>query len=272
MSKLAGRPKQLVLIRHAESARNEAKKGRDGQKPTTYFADEDARKLVKGIGDHKIPITQLGFQQAAKAGLYLRDNFEKPDFVYDSEYLRTIQTADTALSAYNNDEGGQIERRSTTLLRERDPGYTYDMTEEEVDKYFPYLREYWKTMGGFHAAPPGGESLSKVVERVIGFLTEIYHTRDGQNVWIFTHGGTIRCIRYFIEHWGEEKFVSTPGPDNCGITVYNQIWVPTKVDGHFTERKKLVLDRFNDTSWKNLAQPHGSARKSYTHKANLGYG
>ncbi|QQS23235.1 phosphoglycerate mutase family protein [bacterium] len=265
MSQLAGRPKQLILIRHAESARNEAKRGRNGQKPTTYFADEDARKLVKGIGDHMIPITLPGFEQAVKAGFYLKAHFGKPDFVYDSEYRRTEQTANTALTAFTDKELNSVERRSTTFLRERDPGYTYDMTEEEVERHFPYLREYWRTMGGFHAAPPGGESLSKVVERVRSFITEIFHTRDDQNVWIFTHGGTIRCIRYLLEHWTEKEFVETPGPDNCGITVYNQTMVPISINGQPSVRKKLVLDRFNDTEWNKLPSAEGRAREAYHH-------
>lgn len=61
------RPALLVLVRHAESARNKAKQG------TVYFADEEARRTVRGVPDHKIALTEEGMTQAEKTGIYLRD-------------------------------------------------------------------------------------------------------------------------------------------------------------------------------------------------------
>ncbi len=243
MSKIAGRPKCLVAIRHAQSLRNEAKRGH------TYFPDEESRKHIKGIPDFKIDLTSLGYKQAHLVGKYLRDNFPVPDFVYDSDYLRTDKTASCALSAYTSEELSKIQRRKTELMRERDPGYTYDMLKEDVDTIFPWFPEYWQTMGNFYGVPIGGESLAWMVNRVRTFLRDIFSDRDDQTIFIFTHGGTIRCLRYLLEHWSVDHFMKQKGPNNCGITVYNQIMVPAIIDGLPTERKKLELKIFNDLAW-----------------------
>jgi len=50
----AGRPVLLVLVRHAESERNVAKKG------NRFFLDDEARKSVQGIPDHRTPLTDRG--------------------------------------------------------------------------------------------------------------------------------------------------------------------------------------------------------------------
>ena len=56
------RPALLVIVRHAESLRNRAKRN------TTYFADDEARSTVKGIPDHKIDLTPEGWDHAVRLG------------------------------------------------------------------------------------------------------------------------------------------------------------------------------------------------------------
>ena len=56
--KKSQRPALLVIVRHAESERNKIKKDQ------TYFADEEARKSIKGIPDNKISLTAEGIEQA----------------------------------------------------------------------------------------------------------------------------------------------------------------------------------------------------------------
>lgn len=149
--KPTGRPALLVIIRHAESLRNQAKKG------AVYFADEEAREKVKGVPDHLIGITVEGALQAQQTGVALFQRFGAPDYVYGSGYTRVNQTRDEILKGCPEEARALIKVRDNAFLRERDPGYTYDMTEAEVDAAFPWLAEYWKTFGGFFARPPGGE-------------------------------------------------------------------------------------------------------------------
>jgi broad specificity phosphatase PhoE len=213
----AARPALLVIVRHAESERNAAKKD------ATYFADEAARSKIKGIGDHKIAITKEGKAQARRTGIALKKRFGAFDYAYTSGYRRTEETLEGILRAYTPKERRATEVRRNPFIRERDPGYTYDMTQEEAERHFPYLREYWQTFGGYMARPPGGESLAQVSERVYLFLNAIFRDRGGKKVLVVTHGGTLRCFRALLERWGYEEATSWPkgqSPKNCGVTTY----------------------------------------------------
>src|SRR5687767_989135 len=154
MGSPAQRPALLVLVRHAESARNQAKKG------SVYFADDAARQVVRGTPDHLIELTEDGHKQALQTGVGIRERFGVFDYVYTSGYARTEQTAEGILAAYSEPERELMKVRMNLFIRERDPGFAYDMTRDEAETAFPWLHEYWQTFGGFMARPPGGESLA----------------------------------------------------------------------------------------------------------------
>ena len=226
----------LAIVRHAESERNKAKMGR------TYFADEYARKDVKGIPDHNIALTPLGAEQAKKTGVVLRERFGTFDYAYHSGYLRTEQTLENILAAWPEEERKNIKIRSNPFIRERDAGYTYEMTEDEAERYFPWLQDYWKTFGGFFGRPVGGESLAQVAERVYLFINMLFRERMGKRVLIITHGGTIRAFRFLLEHWNYERALRWSAgeePKNCGLTVYE-----SDKDG-----QHLELKEYNTIYW-----------------------
>src|SRR5689334_22754189 len=211
------RPALLVIVRHAESARNQAKKG------SVYFADDAARRVVRGTPDHLVELTDDGREQALETGAGVPDRFGLFDYVYTSGYLRTEQTAEGILAAYTEEERRRMKLRMNLFIRERDPGFSYDMTEAEAEAAFPWMNEYWRTFGGFMARPPGGESLADVVGRVHTFLDTLFRDRAGQKILVVTHGGTIRCFRFALERWDyqrAEKWPPGQEPANCGVTVY----------------------------------------------------
>lgn len=212
------RPRLLVIVRHPESLRNKAKQGAG-----VYFSDEDARRVVKGTPDHEINITSEGIFQADQTGVGLFKEFGTFDYAYHSGYRRTEFGLERMLLQYPEEERLKIEVRMNPFIRERHAGYTYDMTEKEAEKAFPYLKEYWKTFGGFFAKPPGGESLANVVERVHLFINLLFRDRVGEKVLVVTHGGTLRCFRFLLEHWSYDQALAWPSgeePKNCGVTVY----------------------------------------------------
>src|SRR5262249_9814091 len=142
---IVGHLARLVLVRHAESARNAAIRGR------VYFADDAARERLRGIPDHEVPLTELGHGQALATGPKLRERYGVFDYAYHTGYTRTEETLSDLLQAYTPEEVGRIKVRQNLFLRERDPGHAYDMTEDEAHANFPWLQEYWKTFGGFFA-------------------------------------------------------------------------------------------------------------------------
>jgi broad specificity phosphatase PhoE len=230
------RPALFVIVRHAESARNQAKKG------SVYFADDAARRVVRGTPDHLIELTPDGHKQASETGVAIRERFGTFDYVYTSGYARTDQTAEGILSAYPAHERDRMKFRMNLFIRERDPGYTYDMTEAEAEAAFPWLNEYWQTFGGFMARPPGGESLADVVARVHTFLDTLFRDRAGQKIMVVTHGGTIRCFRFALERWNYEQAQRWPkgqSPANCGVTVYRA----------FSGGDRLQLEEYNGVHW-----------------------
>jgi broad specificity phosphatase PhoE len=230
------RPALLVIVRHAESARNQAKKG------SVYFADDAARRVVRGTPDHLIQLTADGQKQAVETGLAIRDRFGVFDYVYTSGYSRTDETAEGVLSAYTAEERARMKVRMNLFIRERDPGFAYDMTTAEAEAAFPWLNEYWRTFGGFMARPPGGESLADVVGRVHTFLDTLFRDRCGQKILVVTHGGTIRCFRFALERWDylqAERWPPGQSPANCGVTVYRCA----------DSGDRLELDEYNRVYW-----------------------
>jgi 2,3-bisphosphoglycerate-dependent phosphoglycerate mutase len=231
------RPSRLVLIRHAASQRNEAKKG------SVYFADDEARLRIKGIPDYKVPLTGVGHEQARQTGVKLRESFGAPDYLYHSGYQRTIETSEEILEAYTPEERELIKIRMNPFVRERDAGHAYDMTKEEAETAFPWLQEHWDTFGGFFARPPGGESLSDVANRVYNFINMLFRDRVGQSVFVVTHGGTLRSFRFLLERWSYDQALRWPegnSPHNCGITDYE----------YDPRTGRLVLQNYNAVHWK----------------------
>ena len=231
------RPRQLVLIRHAESLRNQVKKD------SIYFPDDEARREVRGIPDYKIPLTERGLIQARMTGVSLFTEFGAPDYAYHSGYLRTEQTLDAILEAATPAERKSVNVRMNQFVRERDAGYSYDMTTEEAETAFPWLREHWKTFGGFFSRPPGGESVSDVSQRIYAFLNALFRDRAGKKVWVVTHGIALRAFRFVLERWTYNQAFKWPegqSPENCGVTVYN-----------FDEsQQRLMLSQYNSVYWR----------------------
>jgi probable phosphoglycerate mutase len=239
------RPALLVIVRHAESARNQAKKG------SVYFADDAARRIVRGTPDHLVELTEDGHKQALETGIAVRERFGVFDYVYTSGYLRTDQTAEGILAAYTDAERERMNVRMNLFIRERDSGFAYDMTEAEAEAAFPWLSEYWQTFGGFMARPPGGESLADVVARVHTFLDTLFRDRAGQKIMVVTHGGTIRCLRFALERWNYEQAQKWPpgqAPANCGVTVYRCA----------ESGDRMELEDYNTVYWTSGAAEDGA--------------
>jgi broad specificity phosphatase PhoE len=193
-------PEVLVLVRHAESERNRARR------VGVFLADDAARAEVGGHPDHLVALTARGCAQAE-----------------DSGYVRTAATLSGILAAWGDDERP---RRATDLaLRERDIGYTWNMTVTEAEAAFPWLQGYWDTTGPFFAKPPGGESVAEVCVRVRAFLDRARREHAGQRVVAVTHGRTIAALRCVLEGWDvarTEAYLHGPSARNASITVYER--------------------------------------------------
>jgi probable phosphoglycerate mutase len=211
-------PSQVVLVRHAESTLNVAK-----AKSPVFFKTEEARLPFLGVPDHEIDLTPRGEQQAAETGAALCRNGLAFDVAYHSGYKRTVRTLEEILGAYPGTRAANVDIHYSILLREREPGYTYNMTEAEAALYFPWLQEYWAMQGPVFARPPGGTSVADVIERTLLFLNDMHAQHRGQKVLLSLHGRVYTAIRFLYERWTYEElesFLRGKGPRNCCVTIY----------------------------------------------------
>lgn len=211
------RPARVVLVRHAESERNLAKKG------NRFFLDDEARKPVAGVADHRTALTARGRRQASLTGVALKRDFGPFDYAYHSGYRRTRETLEHLLAAYSEEARARIRVRHHLFLRERDTGYTFDMTTAEAESAFPWLQPYWDTYGPMFGRPPGGESFADVAKRVYLFLGMLFRDRGDRRTLVVTHGGTLWMFRMILERWtweeAEDHFRSGSVPQ-CSVTDY----------------------------------------------------
>lgn len=231
---MVSRPALLVLVRHGESQRNIAKKR------NRFFLDDEARRPLRGIPDHRIGLTERGWRQARETGIALRERFGAFDQLYHSGYQRAVETTAAILDAYEPAVREQMRVRHHLFIRERDQGHAYNMTDAEAAEAFPWLQDYWTTFGPFFARPPGGESLAQVCERVYQFLQKLARTMAGKRVLLVTHGGTIWCARYVLERWSydeaERRFTTEHIP-NCSVTQFE------------CEDGRLMLRKASEVFW-----------------------
>lgn len=211
------RPKKVVFIRHGESLRNVVR--------GDHFALQSAADLDRlgGRYDHDIPLTELGLHQAEQSGSRIIGELGLPDYVYHSDYVRARQTTDGLLSHLTPETRAQIEVRHNLRIRERDPGYTWHMTEEEIDRFFPWYQEYYRRVGKLFARPVGGESIMDMHDgRLHTFINTIIRDRPGRVIWVVCHGHVKRAARIIMErltHERAEAMIEEPVP-NLAVTAY----------------------------------------------------
>jgi probable phosphoglycerate mutase len=237
------RPSLLVLVRHAESVRNRIK-GRNAfiEMEGIFVDGKEARKLLDGIPDKEIPLTKKGLKQARKTGISLRKKYGIFHYIYHSGFRRTIETAAGLLSAYTEEERRRMKVEMNPFIYERHAGYTYNMTTADAEKHFPWLQPYWRMFGGYFAQPPGGESLAQVTIRVKLFLEMMFRETCGQKVLVVLHGGSLRCVRFLLEHWDFDRARAWPpgqSPENCGVTVYE----------YDPAEGRMILKEYNTVYW-----------------------
>ncbi len=212
-------PQQLVLVRHGESLLNVA----HAQSPIFFNSHEDRLPFLE-MPDHRVGLSEKGKEEARMTGTGLKQDGFVFDVCYDSGYKRTVETLDLVLENLEQ-RSINIKRTYSILLRERESGYAYCMTKAEVETAFPWLQEYWRTLGPIFARPIGGESVADVIARVQTFLGYLFREEQGKRVLLVLHGRIVATIRFLLENWTYdelEHFLTHGSPKNCGVTTYDR--------------------------------------------------
>lgn len=171
------------------------------------FSEANAKGVI--AGQVEAPLTEMGREQARRAGEALRD--VKIDVAYSSDLSRAYDTAVLALE-------GRMPVVKRKGLREIDCGEWELVEFPELDKRFPEQRKLWHEHFG-RSHPEGGEALSDAYARINGEILSLARLHEGKNVFIASHGGVLCCV--LSRAHGVSCFDMTKEyiPANASITV-----------------------------------------------------
>ncbi|KAK6536602.1 hypothetical protein TWF281_000829 [Arthrobotrys megalospora] len=160
-----GRPRLIILIRHAQSEGNQNK------------------AIHQTIPDHRVKLTQFGHEQARAAGHRLKDILLPTDTlqIYTSPYRRTRETTANIVESL----GDEWKEKTTVYEEPR-------IREQDVIGFLQYC---------FYRIP-NGESAADAYDRVSGFNESLWRQfaePDCPSVIILvTHG---LMTRVFLMKW-----------------------------------------------------------------------
>lgn len=155
---------RILAVRHGETAWN-----------------RDTR--IQGHTD--IALSEKGRWQAARLAQALSD--EPIAAFYSSDLARAHETASTAARAH----GKPVETHRG--LRERAFGHFEGLTWADIEAHHPQDAQAWrKRVPEF--APPGGESLLQLRERVIAAVNDIAVRHPGEQLMLVAHGGVLDIL------------------------------------------------------------------------------
>ena len=205
-------PKELLIVRHAQSAGNVAR--------------EHALRLgaptieIEQGRDCDVPLSPLGERQAVALGRWASRNNEAVDVVLSSPYVRAQETAHLALEAAGwRDVPVAIDER----LREKEFGMLDRLTRLGIKDRFPEQHELRNALGKFYYRPPGGESWTDVILRVRSFVETLLREHPRRRVAIVSHQVIVLAFRYVLEHMTEAQLLAVDREGdvaNCSVTIY----------------------------------------------------
>ncbi|HEV8470914.1 MAG TPA: histidine phosphatase family protein, partial [Candidatus Limnocylindria bacterium] len=174
--------------------------------PTTFYfvrhGESEGNAAGRFTGQTDSPLTERGRQQADAIADELAS--VKFDRIVSSDLSRTRDTAE----AIAKRQGLRVE--VFPELREIDVG-------EQTGKPFDEVRGLPSWSDDGFVAWPGGETLEKVVTRVLGAIERLTHESPGQTILVVGHGGVNRIL---LSHFLGilPKLDRTPAP-NTNISV-----------------------------------------------------
>ena len=175
---------KLVLVRHGQSEWN-------------------AKNLFTGWKDPKL--TDLGIQEAIKAGELLETRNVKFDLMFTSGLFRAQETGRLILEQINQKDIEIIQDQS---LNERNYGDLAGLNKDEArEKWGEEQVHIWRR--SFDVPPPGGESLKNTAERVLPYFEReiMPKVKKGFNILVAAHGNSLRALVMHLEKISSEEIV-----------------------------------------------------------------
>lgn len=181
----------IIALRHGESMANEI----------NAFA-----------GHLDIDLTLKGYEQAKRAGIYLKENFNISK-IYASPLKRAFNTGYECAKILNK------EIIKDDNLKEINAGSWEGLTFSELDEKFTDDFYMWKHDIG-NSAPTGGESVKSLYERAILEFNKIAKENPSKEVLIATHATPIRAMITYIKKGDYKKMNEIPWPTNASVSIF----------------------------------------------------
>ena len=154
---------ELILVRHGETELN-----RHGR--------------YQG-GGSDAPLTEAGVAQAQALRSHLSALVDERTSIWTSDLQRARRTAELALPGHR----ARQDIRLRELAFGEFEGLSYEENlEKHGERFSRWLLDPW------NVAPPGGETLDDLLQRVDGWLSDA--ARDGDRALAVAHGGSIQMI------------------------------------------------------------------------------
>ncbi|AWN41090.1 2,3-bisphosphoglycerate-dependent phosphoglycerate mutase [Methylobacterium durans] len=161
----------LVLARHGQS-------------------DWNLKKLFTGWRDPDL--TDLGVEEARRAGRWLRDQGYGFDVAFTSNLKRAQRTCSLILGEMDLSD---IEVIRAQALNERDYGDLSGLNKDDArERWGAEQVHQWRR--SYDVPPPGGESLKDTAARVLPYYIETILPRvmAGDRVLVAAHGNSLRAL------------------------------------------------------------------------------
>jgi broad specificity phosphatase PhoE len=181
--------------------------------------ETDGNQDKKYMGHTDIPLNQTGHDQAERLAQSLSQ--ESIQAIYTSDLIRARQTAEKLFTYFPN-----LSIQSTPLLRECFFGEWEGLTYRDICAQDEGLFHRWYH-NPFVNAPPQGETLTNVDQRLSMFLTQLEEKYSAKDcVVIFTHGGPLRWVwaKLIERNWQEMWKVNTPNAGGWMLEKTDETW------------------------------------------------
>jgi broad specificity phosphatase PhoE len=202
-------PRELLLVRHAESAGNVASEAAEAA--GTAWIDIAER-------DMDVALSACGEEQARAVGAWLASlGPDAPTVALASPYERAARTAQLALSSWPGAPQLVLDER----LREREFGVLDRLTKAGIVARYPEEAEARARVGKFYYRPPGGESWCDVALRVRAAIDTVAREHRDERVLVVAHQVVILMFRYALERLTERDILAVDAQGelvNCSVT------------------------------------------------------
>jgi len=183
-------------------------------------------------GWEDVPLTELGREEARRAGRRLRDAGIQFAHCFTSELVRAQETLDIVLGELGAQEL-PIER--DRALNERHYGDLQGLNKAETAKKFGDEQVHiWRR--SYDIAPPGGESLQDTAARTLPYFAAriVPLLQAGQDVLVAAHGNSLRSIVMDLEKLTREQVLE--------LNIATGVPIVYELDAALTIVKKTILE------------------------------